>query len=134
MDHRELTRKSKFLSLVLRHRPEKIGITLDENGWADVQDLLNKAGLDLVILNTIVEQNNKARFEFNSDRTKIRARQGHSVSVNLDYEPTDPPEFLYHGTIERFLSHIKFQGLLKMNRHHVHLSPDVKTANIVGVR
>jgi len=134
MVHKTLTRKSKFLSLVLRHKPEKIGLTLDENGWASVCELLNKAGLDQATLHTIVEQNNKKRFEFSANRTKIRARQGHSINVDLGYMSVDPPEYLYHGTVEKFLPNIKLKGLLKMNRHHVHMSPDVKTANIVGVR
>lgn len=134
MDHKTLTRKSKFLSLVLRHHPGKIGLVLDDSGWADVRDLLKKAGLSWAELNTIVDQNNKKRFEFNAERSKIRARQGHSIDVDLGYEPVDPPEFLYHGTVEKFLPNIKLKGLLKMERHHVHMSPDVKTANIVGVR
>ena len=134
MDHKELTRKSKFLSLVLRHKPDKIGIKLDENGWVSVRDLLNKAGLDLAALNTIVEENNKKRFEFNANKTMIRARQGHSVDVDLGYEPVNPPEFLYHGTVEKKLSDIRNKGLLKMSRHHVHMSPDVKTASTVGSR
>lgn len=134
MNHKELTRKSKFLSLVLRHRPDKIGIRIDENGWVGVRDLLNKAGLDLPTLNTLVKENNKKRFEFNADKTRIRARQGHSVSVDLGYEPVAPPDYLYHGTVQKYISNIRDKGLLKMNRHHVHLSFDVKTANIVGVR
>lgn len=134
MDHKELTRKSKFLSLVLRHKPGKIGIVLDENGWVSVRDLLSKSGLDRTALDTIVEQNNKKRFEFNDNKTMIRARQGHSVDVDLAYEPADPPEYLYHGTVAKFLSNIRDKGLLKMNRHHVHMSPDIETASIVGVR
>jgi putative RNA 2'-phosphotransferase len=134
MNHKELTRKSKFLSLVLRHKPGTIGITLDEHGWVGVQDLLSKSDLTLTTLNIIVEQNNKKRFEFNEDNTKIRARQGHSVDVDLNYEPADPPEYLYHGTVEKFLPDIRSKGLLKMKRHHVHMSPDVETASNVGSR
>jgi putative RNA 2'-phosphotransferase len=134
MNHKELTRRSKFLSLVLRHRPETIGVELDEQGWVSVQDLLAKSDLDSGTLDTIVEQNNKKRFEFNDDKTKIRARQGHSVDVDLNYEPADPPEFLYHGTVDKFMQNIRRDGLRKMKRHHVHMSPDIKTASVVGQR
>lgn len=130
---------SKFLSLVLRHHPDKIGITLDEQGWTDVSTLLdnmNKQGknIDIHGLREVVETNDKKRFAFNEDETKIRANQGHSIKVDLAYEALTPPEFLYHGTVPKFISAIQQQGLLKMSRHHVHLSEDRTTAMRVGSR
>jgi putative RNA 2'-phosphotransferase len=132
-------RISKFLSLVLRHRPEKIGLTLDEAGWTPVADLIeacNRHGypLSLTELQAVVANNDKARFSFSADGTLIRANQGHSVPVNLGYEPVEPPEYLFHGTAIRFLPAIQAQGLVKGRRHHVHLSPDVATARQVGGR
>lgn len=131
---KHLKKKSKFLSLVLRHSPGKIGIELDDAGWADVKTLLRKAGMNMNLLEEVVETNNKKRFEFNDSKTKIRARQGHSVKIDLGYEPVGPPEYLYHGTATRFLDDIKKGGLKSMNRHHVHMSPDEDTAANVGTR
>lgn len=132
---------SKFLSYVLRHHPQEIGLTLDKAGYADVEQLLKKSrdhrrarGLDRGILDEVVATNNKKRFEFSDDGTKIRARQGHSVQVELGDEPVEPPECLYHGTPTKFAEQIKEAGLLKMNRHAVHLSPDFATAENVGQR
>ena len=130
---------SKFLSLILRHNPEKIGLHLDENGWADVSELLSKANksgkrLNLETLIEVVATNDKKRFAFNEDQTKIRANQGHSIKVNLEYVAKQPPEFLYHGTVSKFMGAIREKGLLKMNRHHVHLSSDRDTAIKVGSR
>ncbi|MCF6313568.1 MAG: RNA 2'-phosphotransferase [Verrucomicrobiales bacterium] len=124
------TKISRRLSLILRHKPESIGITLNENGWADVQGLLealNKNGfyLTLNILKTIVAENPKKRFEFDETGTLIRARQGHSVEIDLGYSATTPPDVLYHGTAERFLSSILSEGLTKQQRHHVHMSTDI---------
>ena len=123
---------SKFLSLVLRHQPETIGITLDEAGWVGVDELLTalaKHGHALTAedLAQLVAQSDKQRFAFNEDRSRIRANQGHSVDVDLGYSPADPPDVLYHGTPEKFLSAIKGEGLKKMQRHHVHLSENSKT-------
>ncbi|CAA6822787.1 MAG: RNA:NAD 2'-phosphotransferase [uncultured Aureispira sp.] len=130
---------SKFLSLVLRHKPETIGLCLDENGWAETQELLERLAkhnksIDLKTLEEVVANNDKKRFAFNADRTKIRASQGHSVRVNLGYTAVEPPEMLYHGTATRFLDSIQKQGLLKGNRHQVHLSKDLNTATAVGRR
>lgn len=135
----ETHRVSKFLSLVLRHQPETIGITLDENGWTDVATLLAKLQsksfrIDLNQLRYIVETNNKKRFAFNADESQIRASQGHSVEVDLGYTEKQPPQFLYHGTATRFLDLILADGLKKMSRHHVHLSSDEQTARSVGSR
>jgi putative RNA 2'-phosphotransferase len=130
---------SKFLSLVLRHKPETIGLRLDEAGWVNVADLL--AALDAhgrpvtrAELEATVADNDKKRFAFDEDGTRLRASQGHSVEVELDYAPAVPPAVLYHGTVEKFLPSIRQQGLLKGRRHHVHLSADVATAQKVGAR
>ena len=130
---------SKFLSLILRHKPETIGIQLDENGWTDVQILLQRIqqsgkSIDLKTLQAVVANNDKKRFAFNDDSSKIRANQGHSLKIELGYTPQTPPDILYHGTVERFLKSIFQTGLDKRQRHHVHLSADVTTANIVGKR
>ncbi|MFK7979072.1 MAG: RNA 2'-phosphotransferase [Saprospiraceae bacterium] len=130
---------SKFLSLVLRHKPERIGIQLDENGWTDVQLLLQKMQasgkqIDLPTLEAVVANNDKKRFAFSADGAKIRANQGHSLKVQLGYTPQVPPTILYHGTVEKFLGSIFQTGLDKRKRHHVHLSPEIATATNVGKR
>jgi putative RNA 2'-phosphotransferase len=130
---------SKFLSLVLRHKPETIGLTLDENGWADTQELIEKANafhmpITLARLKAIVATNDKKRFVFSPDYRKIRASQGHSVKVDLQLKEQTPPAELYHGTAEKNIGSIKQQGLLKGQRHHVHLSLDRETARRVGMR
>ena len=130
---------SKFLSLVLRHEPEAAGIILDEAGWVDVEALLAGCaarGKDIhrAQLERIVADSDKQRFAFNEDRTRIRANQGDSVEVDLQYEPRTPPEVLYHGTASRFLDSIQEKGLLKMDRHHVHLSAETKLTMQVGAR
>lgn len=130
---------SKFLSYVLRHRPDAIGLTLDENGWAETDDLLTCSQrhgkpISVEVLKRVVAQNDKKRFEFSQNNAKIRASQGHSVAVRLDYQPKQPPALLYHGTIKKFMEQIQQQGLCKMKRHHVHLSADQKTASKVGSR
>ena len=139
MTDQELVRVSKFLSLVLRHQPQKIGLTLDENGWTDVANLLrqiNKHGLKLTSeeLQYVVATNNKKRFAFSQDQTQIRASQGHSIAINLDYQPVAPPDTLYHGTSDKSVPAILSTGLEKRNRHHVHLSRDIATALNVGSR
>jgi putative RNA 2'-phosphotransferase len=130
---------SKFLSYVLRHNPEAIGITLDANGWADVALLiekLNRAGthIDAEMLSHIVETNSKKRFAFNEAKDKIRASQGHSVEIELGYEPQLPPEVLYHGTAAQNVDAIMKDGIRKGTRHHVHLSLEKATAANVGGR
>lgn len=132
-------RASKFLSLVLRHEPGKIGIELDPAGWVDVGHLLQalaKHGSPLTReeLQTIVDTSDKKRFAFSDDGERIRASQGHSVEVELGYQPSVPPPVLYHGTVDRFLPSIRKIGLIKGQRHHVHLSPDTETAGKVGAR
>jgi putative RNA 2'-phosphotransferase len=130
---------SKFLSLVLRHQPELIGIELDPAGWTSVDGLLAAATaasqeIDYDRLLRIVYENDKQRFALSDDGLRIRANQGHSVSVELGYQPVAPPEVLYHGTVEKFLAAIMQEGLRPQSRHHVHLSADKKTAKAVGCR
>jgi len=130
---------SKRLSYILRHRPDSVGVNLDENGWVDVDILLRaccKHGqhLSRKVLEEVVSANDKQRFSFSPDGARIRANQGHSIRVDLGMTAVEPPQRLYHGTVERFLESIKTDGLLKKNRHHVHLSPDIKTAKLVGSR
>ncbi|RZJ56112.1 MAG: RNA 2'-phosphotransferase [Flavobacterium sp.] len=139
MNEKEIKSTSKFLSLVLRHSPETIHLKLDENGWANVDELITKCNqhqkkLDLELLNIVVETNDKKRFAFNEDKTKIRASQGHSIEVELNLQEVLPLEFLYHGTIEASIDGIKEKGLQKMSRQHVHLSKDKETAIKVGSR
>ncbi|MDB5705136.1 MAG: 2-phosphotransferase [Sphingomonas bacterium] len=130
---------SKTMSLWLRHRPEAAGLTLDEAGWTDVDGLLaafvgKRIACDWERLLAIVETSDKQRFELSADGARIRARQGHSVAVTLDWPQVAPPELLFHGTVARFLPAIRAEGLRPMRRHHVHLSPDEATATIVGNR
>jgi len=126
---------SKRLSYILRHRPESAGIRLDNGGWADVLKILEVLKIPMADLEKLVETNDKQRFAFNEDKTKIRANQGHSINVNLDLKPMAVvPDVLYHGTTEDVWDSIKKKGLQKMNRQHVHLSADVDTALLVGNR
>lgn len=141
MDNSYNTKLSKFLSLILRHKPEEIGISLDENGWADVLELLsgiNNTGrkINIDLLEEIVKTDNKGRYSFNEDKTKIRANQGHSIKVDVELKEIIPPDILYHGTAERFITNIldKKQGLKPMSRLYVHLSKDYNTAIKVGIR
>ena len=136
---RELIRFSKFMSLVLRHKPDAYGLALDAQGWASIEDLIaaaNRAGLPLTraIAEQAVAQNEKQRFAISEDGLRIRARQGHSVTVDLGLLPVEPPALLYHGTADRSLESIRAQGLLRGARQHVHLSPDAQTARTVGQR
>ena len=133
------TRLSKSLSYWLRHRPDAAGLVLDHQGWANVGAVLaslSRSGppVELDRLRSMIDRNDKQRFELSPDGERIRARQGHSVAVALDWPCVVPPELLYHGTVERFLDLIVEQGLRPMQRHHVHLSPDVDTARRVGSR
>jgi len=139
ISEKEITHLSKFLSLILRHQPEAIGIELDQNGWTDVDILIEKANingieLDIETLKHIVETNSKKRFAFNVTFDRIRASQGHSIDVQLGYVNQKPPEILYHGTSEKFVQSILNTGLEKRNRQHVHLSTNVETAIKVGQR
>lgn len=130
---------SKFISLVLRHNHGAIGLFLAENGWADTSalvDKMNKVGMQITpaLLDYIVATNAKKRFQFNKDKTQIRANQGHSINIDLQLTPVQPPSILYHGTAKRSLASILQTGLEKRNRQWVHLSPDIPTASEVGKR
>ncbi len=127
---------SKFMSLVLRHKPEEIGIKLDANGWVSIEDLVLKSNGKLTheTIKSIVEQNDKKRFAISDDGKSVRANQGHSVNIDLDLKPTEPPGILYHGTASRFLDSIKSEGLKSQSRQHVHLSLEIETAKSVGQR
>lgn len=136
---KDLKHISKFLSLVLRHKPEEIGLTMEPNGWVNVDELIEKCNVykvcfDFETLEKIVFTNDKQRFAFNDDYTKIRANQGHTVNVDLEFKPNEPLEYLYHGTVAKFTEAINSNGLQKMQRLHVHLSKDLDTAVKVGSR
>ena len=126
------------MSYVLRHRPDVLDLTLDAQGWTAVSELLtglNRSfSMDMKDLEYVVQNNDKKRFEFNEDRTKIRASQGHSIQVELGYSPKKPPQYLFHGTHRRNVESILKNGINKGSRHHVHLSPDRETAKIVALR
>jgi len=134
----EYTTLSKFLSLILRHKPEAIGIKLDKHGWANVDELIKKMSkekyINKDILECIVEHDAKQRYSFNEDKTMIRANQGHSVKVDVELEEKEPPEILYHGTATKFVKGIEKEGLKHQNRLYVHLSKDIDTATKVGLR
>lgn len=136
---------SKLLSLVLRHHPEKINITLDEKGWANTNELLEKINkyigigsslgqLDLKELEKVVKENNKQRFSFNEDKSMIRANQGHSIKVDLELKEAIPPAILYHGTAKKSIPSILKTGIDKRKRNHVHLSDTIELATTVGSR
>lgn len=129
---------SNFISLILRHKPEVIEITLDEHGWVNVDELLAGVSrthpLDMAGLEEIVRTDDKQRYSFNEDKTKIRANQGHSVPVDVELEAMTPPELLYHGTGEKYVASIDAQGLIPKTRLYVHLSGDYGTAGKVGAR
>ncbi len=139
MSSERTRRLSRRLSYVLRHRPDTLGITLDPAGWTDVGallDALGKSGRAVTrsSLDACVANNDKQRFEFSPDGGRIRARQGHSVEVDLGYSPQAPPPVLFHGTVGKALPSILAGGLLPRNRHHVHLSAETQTARSVGSR
>jgi putative RNA 2'-phosphotransferase len=130
---------SKFISMILRHKPEEIGITLDEHGWANVDELIagiakQYKGFGMSELEEIVRTDNKQRYAFNEDKTLISANQGHSIPVDVELEEKEPPIVLYHGTGEKYVSSIDAQGLKPKSRLYVHLSKDAATAVNVGKR
>ena len=135
----DLNNISKYMSLILRHKPDVIGIELDEHGWANTDDLISgiekdNHGFDFELLEKIVKTDNKQRYSFNDDKTLIRANQGHSIPVDVELEEKEPPKFLYHGTGEKYVSSILEQGLTPKSRLYVHLSKDIETAQNVGRR
>ena len=133
------TRASKYLALRLRHHPDEVGLKMTPDGWVDVAALLRAAGGDGITisaeqLHAIVATNDKQRYELDATGRRVRARQGHSVAVDLGLQPRTPPEVLYHGTARRFADRILAEGLRPMGRQHVHLSPDRATATAIGGR
>ncbi|WP_248742293.1 MULTISPECIES: RNA 2'-phosphotransferase [unclassified Pseudomonas] len=140
MSKKLLDETSKFLSFVLRHEPQAIGLTLDSEGWANIDALIDGAArdgrtLDRTLIENVVASSDKKRFSISPDGQSIRAVQGHSTkSVELQFEEKQPPETLYHGTATRFMDSINEQGLIPGSRHHVHLSQDTATASAVGQR
>ena len=137
---RRMRNTSKFISLILRHNPQVIGISLDEHGWADVQDLIEGINrteghsLDMDTLEEIVRTDEKQRYSFSEDHTLIRANQGHSIPVDVELEEKTPPDILWHGTGQKYVSSIDVQGLIPKSRLYVHLSSDMETARKVGSR
>ena len=133
-----LTKVSKYISLILRHKPETIGITLDEHGWANVKDLINGANkthkLDMKMLEEIVATDDKQRYAFNEDKTLIRANQGHSINVDVELEELRPPEYLWHGTGTKYVESIRATGLIPKSRLYVHMSESYMTAVQTGAR
>ncbi|MGH8052144.1 MAG: RNA 2'-phosphotransferase [Arenimonas sp.] len=137
---KSITSTSKFLSLILRHTPEKIGLILDNEGWARIEDIIRLSRahgtqLNLELIQTVVATNDKKRFAISDDGACIRANQGHSLAnIDLNMQRVDPPEFLFHGTATRFIDSIRTTGLTPESRNHVHLSQDHETAVRVGTR
>jgi putative RNA 2'-phosphotransferase len=138
-DTAQTVKQSRFLSLVLRHEPDRIGLTLDPGGWVAVDELLaalaaHRRPMTRARLDRVVADNDKQRFAFDATGTRIRASQGHSVQVELGYAEAEPPAVLFHGTHPGALAAIRREGLRPMQRHAVHLSPDRETAGRVGAR
>ena len=134
-----LNNLGRYISLILRHKPDVIGISLDEHGWANVDELINginntNTHINMEILEEIVRTDNKQRYSFNEDKTLIRANQGHSIPVDVELEAVEPPEYLYHGTGQKYVESIDEQGLVPKSRLYVHLSKDEETAINVGTR
>lgn len=139
MDEASRTQLSKFLSYVLRHKPQAIGIALDREGWIEIEALLRQcraSGREVTraMLEEVVATSPKRRFAISQDGLRLRANQGHTVQVEIVYEEAAPPEVLFHGTVARFLEAIRARGLDRTKRHHVHLSADSETARAVGAR
>ena len=132
----DLNKTSRFISLILRHRPDTIGISLDEHGWANVAELFEGISktqyIDMAILEKIVATDSKQRYSFNEDKTLIRANQGHSIDVDVELPKKQPPVILYHGTGEKYVASIDEQGLISKSRLYVHLSGDEPTVNFSG--
>ncbi len=129
----------KTLSYILRHHPEEFDVKMDSHGWVNVDELIKNMCKSVRIINReildrIVRENDKKRYSYNENKTKIRANQGHSIPVDLDLLPVTPPDVLYHGTAEAYLDSIRKNGIMKMSRNHVHLSIDTETAFEVGSR
>ena len=138
MKEERVKKLSKSLSYWLRHNPDDIGIIVNDDGWVDVKELIekskNKLLFDFNELKYVVDNNDKKRFSFSEDFCSVRANQGHSIEVDMNFEEVKPPVILYHGAPDNVVDVILKEGLKKMNRHHVHLSPDKETASKVGAR
>lgn len=139
MEAKRLTQLSKFLSFILRHDPAAVGIALDVNGWVEIERLLEACrahGMAMTreVLESVVATSSKQRFAISQDGLRVRANQGHSIEVDLAYQPAPPPAVLFHGTVAASLAAIRREGLRKMSRHHVHLSADAGLARMVGMR
>jgi putative RNA 2'-phosphotransferase len=133
-DIKRIKRISRYLAKLLRHSPEKEGLQMDNKGWVECNQVYEKLDINKRELEFIVKENNKQRFSFDEDKTKIRANQGHSIKVDLGFKKEYPPNVLYHGTSDKFYNSIKSYGIRKMNRTHVHLSDNIETAENVGKR
>lgn len=133
-----LTKIGRYISLILRHKPDVIGITLDNHGWANVDELIKgvskKYRLTIEMLEEVVATDDKQRYSFNEDKTKIRANQGHSINVDVELEEVQPPEYLWHGTGRKYVDNIMKDGLIPKSRLYVHLSDNYDTAINVGKR
>jgi putative RNA 2'-phosphotransferase len=138
---KEDIKRGRKLSLLLRHQPDLLKLKMNSEGWVELNELIDawgakdwSPGINLDVLKRLVDENDKKRYTLDLENSRIRARQGHSVSIDLGLEPVIPPEKLFHGTVSKFLESIKVDGLIKGRRQHVHLSLDLKTANKVGQR
>ena len=132
---KDLKTRSKYLSLILRHNPDAGSVVLDTEGWANVKDLVHNAGFTRKELDEIVDKDNKQRYSYDETKQRIRANQGHSLSeVQIKFDEVVPPEFLYHGTVQKYVNSIMKTGLKKQTRNYLHLSKDVETATNVGAR
>ena len=129
-----LNNVSRYISLILRHKPETIGITLDEHGYANVNELIKGVNIDFTTLEKIVKEDSKGRYSFNEDKTKIRANQGHSIDVDVELEVKTPPDILYHGTATKYEKSINSIGLQPKTRLYVHMTEDLEVAKITGMR
>ena len=135
---KSLIKMSKLIAMTLRHKPEALGLAMDEHGWVETQALIEKLNaiqpFDMETLEEIVRTDSKQRYAFSADKSRIRANQGHSLPVDQELLPQEPPKTLWHGTATRFAESIERQGLKPMNRQYVHLSDDTQTAILVGRR
>lgn len=138
MNENEMKRMGKYVSMLLRHHPEEAGVILDEHGWTEVGDLVEKVTPRYPLTEELLHQmafgKDKQRYEFSEDGKKVRAVHGHSVQVDLGYEQKEPPVILYHGTAEKSRESIEKNGLQKMSRQYVHLSEYIEQAKEVGRR
>jgi len=129
-----LKTKARTLTYALRHKPSEFGLNMQTGGWVPVEQVLNSLDLKYGELELIILTDNKGRFSLSPDKTLVRANQGHSINIDLQLDEVEPPEILYHGTVEKYMKWILADGLRKMSRHHVHLSGDIETAEQVASR